>query len=44
MYQLAHQYDDEPEETADAINKIFAQKDILIGIYRNIRDYYAKLS
>ena len=41
---IAHQYDDEPEETADALNKIFAQKDLLIGIYRNIRDYYAKLS
>ena len=40
---IAHQYDDEPEEMADAINKIFAQKDILISIYQNIYNYYARL-
>ena len=37
---IAHQYDDEPEDMADAINKMFAQKDILVDIYNNIKSYY----
>ena len=39
---IAHQYDDEPEEMADAINKIFAQKDILIGVFDKIENYFNK--
>jgi predicted nucleotidyltransferase len=37
---IAHQYDDDPEEMADALNKIFAQKEILIEIYNKIKKYY----
>ena len=37
---ISHQYDDDPEEMADALNKIFAQKEILIEIYNNIKEYY----
>jgi predicted nucleotidyltransferase len=39
---ISHQYDDEPEEMAEAINRIFAQKDILIDIFNNIKNYYIK--
>jgi len=39
---IAHQYDDEPEEMADAINKIFAQKDILFDVFENIKDNFDK--
>jgi len=39
---ISHQYDDEPEEMAEAINRIFAQKDILIEIFNNIKNYYTK--
>ena len=39
---IFHQYDDEPEEMADAINKIFAQKDVLLGIFKNIEQYFAQ--
>ena len=39
---ISHQYDDEPEEMAEAINRIFAQKDILIEIFSNIKNYYKK--
>lgn len=38
---IAHQYDDEVDEMADAINKIVAQKDILIDIFNKIKNYYA---
>lgn len=37
---ISHQYDDDPEEMADALNKIFAQKEILIEIYKSIKKYY----
>lgn len=37
---IAHQYDDEPEEMADAINKIFAQKDVLLDVFSNIENYF----
>ena len=39
---ISHQYDDEPEEMAEAINRIFAQKDILIEIFSNIKNHYIK--
>jgi len=39
---ISHQYDDEPEEMAEAINRIFAQKDILIEIFNNIKNHYTK--
>ncbi len=37
---ISHQYDDESNEMAESINNIFAQKDILIGIYQKIKSYY----
>jgi hypothetical protein len=37
---ISHQYDDEPKEMAEAINNIFSQKDIIIGIYQKIKEYY----
>ena len=37
---ISHQYDDDSEEMADAINKMFAQKDVLLEIYGNIQQYY----
>ena len=37
---LAHNYDDEPEITAEVINKIYSKKDILIDIFNNIKNYY----
>jgi predicted nucleotidyltransferase len=37
---ISHQYDDEPNEMAESINNIFAQKDILIEIYHNVKSYF----
>jgi len=34
---LSHTYDDEPEEMANSINKLYEKKDILILIYQNIK-------
>jgi hypothetical protein len=34
--EISHQYDDEPDGMAQALNHIFAQKDELIGIYHKI--------
>lgn len=40
---ISHQYDDEAEEMAEAINKIFAQKDTLLENFQNIKNYYLKV-
>lgn len=37
---LAHNYEDDPEEASLIINKLFFKKDILIQIYNNIKKYY----
>jgi predicted nucleotidyltransferase len=37
---ISHQYDDNSDEMADAINKIFAQKDILVSIYKKIKQHF----
>jgi len=34
---LAHNYDDDPEETSEVINKLYYKKDILIDIYQTIK-------
>ena len=39
---IAHQYDDEPEEMVEALNDIFAYKDELLNIFNNIDDFYKK--
>jgi len=41
--ELAHNYDDEPEEMAEVINKIYYQKETLVEIYNNTKHYYEKL-
>lgn len=38
--ELAHNYEDDPEEASLIINKLFFKKDILIQIYNNIKKYY----
>ena len=40
---IAHQYDEEAEDMADAINKIFAQKDILLEVFTQIENYFNKV-
>ena len=34
---LSHTYDDDPEEMANSINKLYVKKDTLIKIYQNIK-------
>ncbi|MFK5975254.1 MAG: hypothetical protein QM493_01990 [Sulfurovum sp.] len=41
--ELAHNYDDEPQEMAEAINKIYQERDSLIQIYNNAKAYYQQL-
>jgi hypothetical protein len=38
--KLAHNYEDEPDEMSEAINKLYNKKDILINIYLKIKNYY----
>ncbi len=40
--ELAHNYDDNPEEMAEVINKIYRQRDNLIEIYNNAKNYYLR--
>lgn len=37
---IAHQYDDDPEEMAGLINNIFAQREILINVVNKIKEYF----
>ncbi|WP_324172645.1 hypothetical protein [Sulfurimonas sp.] len=39
---LAHNYDDDPEETSEVINKLYSKKEMLINIYQHIKDFYNK--
>jgi len=41
--ELAHNYDDEPQEMAEAINKIYKEKDKLVEIYFRLKDFYNKM-
>ncbi len=41
--QISHQYDDEPEEMAQAINNILNQKGIIENIYIQLKERYPKL-
>jgi len=41
--ELAHNYDDEPEEMSIAINNVFNKKDKLKEIYQAIVKYYLKV-
>ncbi len=40
--ELAHNYEDEPEEAAMIINKLYDKKDVLIKIYTHIKIYTEK--
>lgn len=39
---ISHQYDDEPQEMAEALNNIFAQKDVILDIFKRILKFYNK--
>ena len=39
---LAHNYEDEPIIASEIINRLYYKKDILIGIYQTIKEYYIK--
>ena len=41
--EISHQYDDEPEEMSQAINKIISQKDIIKEIYLKLKNRYTSL-
>ena len=41
--ELAHNYDDEPQEMAEAINQIYQERDNLIEIYSRAKRYYQEL-
>jgi hypothetical protein len=41
--ELSHTYSDDSEEMTLAINKTFTSKDILITIFKKIKDYYHKV-
>lgn len=41
--EIAHQYDDEPEEMSQAINKIVSQKEIIKEIYLHLKEKYKAL-
>lgn len=40
--ELAHNYEDDPEETSAVINKLYAKKNVLFDIYQQIKSYYLK--
>lgn len=37
--ELAHNYEDEPDQMSETINKLYQKKDILIDIYNKIKTY-----
>jgi len=37
---LAHNYDDDPEETSEVINKLYDKRKVLINIYQQIKNFY----
>lgn len=41
--ELAHNYDDAPEEMAEAINRIYNEKDTIMSICMQIKAYFMKI-
>jgi predicted nucleotidyltransferase len=41
---ISHQYDDEPQEMAEALNDMFAYKDELLDIFNKIDNFYKKVN
>lgn len=39
---ISHHYDDDSQEMAPAINAIFMKRDVLIGIFNNVKNQYEK--
>ncbi len=39
---LAHNYEDDPIETSEVINRLYDKRESLIEIYRRIKSYYEK--
>lgn len=37
--ELAHNYEDEPDQMSETINKLYQKKDILVDIYNKIKTY-----
>ena len=42
--ELSHNYEDEPEQMAEAINRIYDKRVLLINIYKKIKSYYQKIA
>ena len=40
--ELSHNYEDEPEQMSEAINRIYDKRSSLINIYKKIKSYYQK--
>jgi DNA-binding ferritin-like protein (Dps family) len=40
--ELAHNYEDEPKEMSETINKLYSKKELLEDIYFNIKSFYKK--
>lgn len=38
--ELAHNYEDDPEENSEIINRLYHKKEMLIQIYRKIKNFY----
>lgn len=41
---ISHQYDDEPEEMAGAINEIVVNKEVIVKIYEGVKSRYEELT
>ena len=41
--ELAHEYDNDPEENASEINKIYSMKDNLESYYFDVKKYLEKM-
>jgi len=41
--ELAHNYEDEPEQMSETINKLYEKKDLLVDIYQKIKSYYTNM-
>jgi len=39
---LAHNYEDDPDEASEVINKLYNKRNVLINIYQKIKSYYLK--
>ncbi|NPA60460.1 MAG: hypothetical protein GXO30_08415 [Epsilonproteobacteria bacterium] len=40
--ELAHNYEDEPEQMSETINRLYDKRSVLIHIYKHIKNYVEK--